>query len=64
MTRTMPEMMRRSLESFLLQMTEPLDPLEALKITNMTLNLMETVYVMGKQDSHSDHRLARLQESP
>lgn len=61
-TRTMPEMMRRSLESFLLQMTEPLDPLEALKITNMTLNLMETVYIMGKQDGNVDHGLPRFQD--
>ncbi|WP_218081376.1 hypothetical protein [Anthocerotibacter panamensis] len=46
----MPEVMRRSVESFLLQMTEALDPLAALQITNMTMNLMDTVYVMGLQD--------------
>jgi hypothetical protein len=54
MTQPMPDTMRRSLESFLLQMTEPLDPLDALKITNMTLTLMETVYLMGRQDEQNE----------
>ncbi len=54
MNNTMPEMMRRSVESFLIQMTDTMDPLEALKMTNMTLSLMDTIYTMGKQDGHGD----------
>ncbi len=50
MNSTMPATMRRSVESFLLQMTEVMDPLQALQVTNLTMNLMDMVYVMGLQD--------------
>lgn len=50
---TVPEPLRYSIEKLLLDTTEPLDPLISLKITNLTLNLMELVYQMGKQDARA-----------
>ncbi|WP_287130854.1 hypothetical protein [Candidatus Cyanaurora vandensis] len=59
-SQAMPELMRRSVESFLTQLTETLDPLEAIQITNLTMNLMNTVYVMGLHDGQvTDHTVAR-----
>ncbi|WP_287128989.1 hypothetical protein [Candidatus Cyanaurora vandensis] len=59
-SQAMPELMRRSVESFLTQLTETLDPLEAIQITNLTMNLMNTVYVMGLHDGQvTDLTVAR-----
>jgi len=53
----MPDLMRNSLETFVLEMTQALDPLEALKITNTTMMLMQTVYVMGLQDGENQIKI-------
>lgn len=53
MQTVMPDLMRTSLETFVLEMTQSLDPLDALKITNTTMMLMQTVYVMGLQDGEN-----------
>jgi len=57
MKTTMPDLMRNSLETFVLEMTQALDPLEALKITNTTMMLMQTVYVMGLQDGENQIKI-------
>ncbi len=45
-----PDALRLSFERFLLDVTEPLDPLISLKLTQLTLSLAETAYAMGYQD--------------
>ncbi|MGF1577299.1 MAG: hypothetical protein ACFCU9_15425 [Cyanophyceae cyanobacterium] len=45
-----PDVMRLSFEKFLLDITEPLDPLISLKLTQLSLSLAETAYSMGYQD--------------
>jgi hypothetical protein len=47
---TLPEMLRRSVEKFMMDATESLDSLEALKITNLTVGLVDVAYTMGHND--------------
>jgi len=49
-TNDVPEALLRSIEKFYLGITEPLDPYIALSLTNLSLKLVETVYLMGHQD--------------
>jgi hypothetical protein len=49
-TNEVPEALLRSIEKFYLGITEPLDPYIALSLTNLSLKLAETVYLMGHQD--------------
>jgi hypothetical protein len=59
-----PEMLRSAVEKFMINVTEPLDSLEALKITNMTVGLVDMAYSMGHNDGQqasqdsSDHKRA------
>ncbi len=56
---TLPEMLRNAVEKFMTDVTEPLDPLEALRITNMTVGLVDMAYSMGHNDGQhasSDHK--------
>ena len=46
----LPEMLRRSVEKFMMDATEPLDSLVALKITNLTVGLVDVAYTMGHND--------------
>ncbi len=46
----LPEMLRRSVEKFMMDATEPLDSLVALKITNLTVGLVDVAYSMGHND--------------
>jgi hypothetical protein len=48
--RKVPLVLKESFEKMLLDTTEPLDPLLALRITNLTLNAIEVAYQMGRQD--------------
>lgn len=52
-----PEPLRQSVESFMLSMTEPLDPLLSLQLTRMVVSLSETVYMMGYSDGQSQGSL-------
>jgi hypothetical protein len=45
-----PEPLLRSVEKFYLGVTEPLDPYIAISLTNLSMKLVETVYLMGYQD--------------
>ncbi len=45
-----PEALRRSVEQFMLNVTEPLDPLLALKLTQLVVMLGDTAYAMGYSD--------------
>lgn len=45
-----PEALRQSFERFLLDVTEPMDPLISLKLTQLMLGLVDTSYAMGYQD--------------
>lgn len=45
-----PEPLLRALEKFYLEITEPLDPYVALALTNLSLRVAETAYLMGYQD--------------
>jgi hypothetical protein len=47
---TLPEMLRRSVEKFMMDATESLDSLEALKLTNLTVGLVDVAYSMGHND--------------
>jgi hypothetical protein len=49
-----PEALLRSIEKFYLGITEPLDPYIALALTNLSLKLVETVYLMGHQDGQRE----------
>jgi hypothetical protein len=51
---TSPEMLRSAVEKFMINVTEPLDALEALKITNMTVGLVDMAYSMGHNDGQQD----------
>ena len=46
----LPEMLRRSVEKFMMDATESLDSLDALKITNLTVGLVDVAYSMGHND--------------
>ncbi|MFS8871961.1 hypothetical protein NW870_02815 [Synechococcus sp. R50.1] len=46
----MPEALRRSIEQFMLNVTEPLDPLLSLKLTQLVVMLGDTAYAMGYSD--------------
>ncbi|GAB4214990.1 MAG: hypothetical protein OHK0012_14090 [Synechococcales cyanobacterium] len=46
-----PAPMRQSFERFMLEVTEPLDPLIALKMTQLVLGLADTAYAMGYHDA-------------
>jgi hypothetical protein len=58
--RKVPSILRESFEKMLLDTTEPLDPLMALRITNLALNAIEVAYQMGCQDA----RIGGLAEMP
>ncbi|MDX2273212.1 MAG: hypothetical protein NW237_14865 [Cyanobacteriota bacterium] len=45
-----PEPLRRSFEKFMLDATEPLDPLISLKLTQLVVLLGDTAYAMGFSD--------------
>jgi hypothetical protein len=45
-----PTALLRSIEKFYLGITEPLDPYMAISLTNLSMRLAETVYLMGYQD--------------
>jgi hypothetical protein len=45
-----PEPLLRAFEKFYLDITEPLDPYIALALTNLSLRVAETAYLMGYQD--------------
>jgi hypothetical protein len=45
-----PQPLLRSIEKFYIDITEPLDPYIALALTNMSIKLAETIYLMGYQD--------------
>ncbi len=45
-----PEALRRSFEQFMLNVTEPLDPLISLKLTQLVVMLGDTAYAMGYSD--------------
>lgn len=45
-----PEALLLSIEKLYLGITEPLDPYIALALTNLSLQLVKTVYLMGVQD--------------
>jgi hypothetical protein len=45
-----PEALRRSVEQFMLDVTEPLDPLLALKLTQLVVRPGDTAYAMGSSD--------------
>jgi len=45
-----PEALRRSIEQFMLNVTEPLDPLLSLKLTQLVVMLGDTAYAMGYSD--------------
>jgi hypothetical protein len=47
---TLPEMLRSAVEKFMIDATESLDSLEALKITNLTIGLVDMAYTMGHND--------------
>ncbi len=46
----LPEMLRSAVEKFMMDATESLDSLEALKITNLTIGLVDMAYTMGHND--------------
>jgi hypothetical protein len=45
-----PEALLRAFEKFYMDVTEPLDPYIALALTNLSLRVAETAYMMGYQD--------------
>jgi len=45
-----PEALLRAFEKFYIDVTEPLDPYIALALTNLSLRVAETAYMMGYQD--------------
>ncbi len=45
-----PEALRRSIEQFVLNVTETLDPLLSLKLTQLVVMLGDTAYAMGYSD--------------
>ncbi len=45
-----PEALLRAFEKFYMDITEPLDPYVALALTNLSLRVAETAYLMGYQD--------------
>lgn len=49
--RKTPDALRYAIEKLMLDTTEPLDPLVSLKVTNLTLEIVELAYQMGMQDS-------------
>ncbi|MEN9205583.1 MAG: hypothetical protein Q6K99_06835 [Thermostichales cyanobacterium BF4_bins_65] len=58
---TTPVPLRQSFERFMLEVTEPLDPLLALKLTQLVLSLTDTAYAMGYSDGQA---LPRCAECP
>jgi hypothetical protein len=46
----LPEMLRNAVEKFMMDATESLDSLEALKITNLAVGLVDMAYTMGHND--------------
>ncbi len=48
-----PEALRRSLEQFMLNVTEPLDPFLSLKLTQLVLQVGDIAYAMGYSDAQS-----------
>ncbi|MCJ2544404.1 hypothetical protein JX360_16075 [Synechococcus bigranulatus str. 'Rupite'] len=64
-----PEALRRSFEQFMLNVTEPLDPLISLKLTQLVVMLGDTAYAMGysdgqqKPDDRCRHCPSRVFES-
>jgi hypothetical protein len=55
-----PEALRRSVEQFMLDVTEPLDPLLALKLTQVVVMLGDTAYAMGYSDGQRSLCPSRL----
>jgi hypothetical protein len=52
-----PEPLLRSVEKFYLGITEPLDPYIALSLTNLSMKLVETTYLMGYQDGQQKSKV-------
>jgi hypothetical protein len=52
-----PEALLRSIEKFYLGITEPLDPYIALSLTNLSMKLVETTYLMGYQDGQQQSKV-------
>jgi len=52
-----PEALLRSIEKFYLGITEPLDPYIALSLTNLSMKLVETTYLMGYQDGQKQTQI-------
>ncbi len=50
-----PEALLRAFEKFYMDITEPLDPYVALALTNLSLRVAETAYLMGYQDGQRWH---------
>jgi hypothetical protein len=46
----LPDMLRSAVENFMVEATGAMDPLEALKVTNLTLELVDMAYKMGHHD--------------
>lgn len=51
-----PEPLLRAFEKFYMDITEPLDPYIALALTNLSLRVAETAYMMGYQDGQGTNR--------
>jgi hypothetical protein len=47
-----PPKLRVAIEKIMLEATEELDPLFALMLTNLTINITDAAYSMGKRDGH------------
>lgn len=47
---TMPDPLRRSTEKFFLRVTEEMDPYLSLKLTQLVINLGDSIYAMGFAD--------------
>lgn len=45
-----PYMLRVAIERLMLEATEELDPLVSLMLTNLTINITDAAYSMGKRD--------------
>jgi hypothetical protein len=45
-----PYMLRVAIERLMLEATEELDPLVSLMLTNLTMNITDAAYNMGKRD--------------
>jgi hypothetical protein len=56
-TNKAPEALLSSFEKFYLDITEPLDPYIALTLTNLSVKLVETSYLMGHQDGQKQTQI-------